>query len=342
LHHNLAWETGDLVSLKPGIEIVIMAHDRQVETLRAVDAIKKIDFGVPTYITVSDNPTSKELIVTGLPADIKHVIRDPCMTANEHAKTIWGEFESEWTLLTHDDDELLPALGRIFIQFSGNPDVSVITGLSEIINKDGNTIQEIGYESRLASAGLFQKLSEPRFDLAEHLFDLGSLFPASAIIIRGNHGIDFANWNVDFELAGDLAHSMYAALEGAVVFEGREPVMKYHLHGGNSVLTSGAAGGLMADFTVTRLQFLMDNPEWATAARKLKITKGALIGRILANAFHLDKRYRNIAKYVHQANKATGNAAAFSICLIPLPLGVLKPLVRFLMWRRLGVRRVRL
>ena len=333
---------GELVTLKPGLEIVVMAHDRQAEVLRAVRALKEIDFGVPTYITVSDNPSSKEFILTGLPNDVKHVIRNPCMTANEHARTIWGEFECEWTLLTHDDDELLPALGQVFRQFSRNPGVSLITGLSEIINSQGETIRDAGYESRLIAADLFQKLSEDRLDLAQRLFDLGSLFPASAIIMRGDHKIDFANWNTDFELAGDLAHSMYAAQQGAVVFEGREPVMKYHIHGGNSVLTSGAAGGLMADFAVTRLHFLIENPDWVTQTRKISLTKSAIIGRVLAKAFHLEKRYSNVAKYVREANRITNNAAAYPICLIPIPLGLFKPLVRFLMWRRLGVSRIKL
>lgn len=330
------------MTLKPGIEIVIMAHDRQMETLRAVTALRAIDFGVPTAIKVSDNPSSEASVVKGLPSDIEHIVRSPCLSANDHAKKIWSEFGYEWTLLTHDDDELLPALGEIFRRFSKFDNVSVITGLSEIINKDGNTIREIGYENRLAAAGLLGQLSTERNDLAQELFDLGSLFPASAIIMRGNHKIDFANWNTDFELAGDLAHSMYAAQEGAVVFEGRTPVMKYHLHGGNSVLTSGAAGGLMADFTVTRLQFLIDNPDWCTPQRKIKVTKGALIGRVLAKSFHLDTRYRNVNLYVKAANKITKNQAAFRICLVPLPLGALKPLIRFLMWRRLGVRRIKL
>jgi hypothetical protein len=330
------------MSLKPGIQIVIMAHDRQMETLRAVKALEGIDFGLPTFITVSDNASSSDSIVKGLPSDVNHIVRSPCLTANEHAKKIWSEFNCEWTLLTHDDDELLPALGDLFREFSANENVSVITGLSEIINKDGDSVREYGYENRLRAADLWGKLSEERRDLAGKLFDLGSLFPASAIIMRGNHGIDFANWNNDFELAGDLAHSMYAAQEGGVAFEGRKPVMKYHLHGGNSVLTSGAAGGLMADFSVTRLQFLIDNNDWCSQDRKIRVTKGALLGRLLAKSFHLDSRYKNVKKYVKEANKVTQNRAAYRICIVPLPLGILKPLVRYLMWRRLGVRRFKL
>lgn len=330
------------VNLKPGLEIVVMAHDRQMETLRAVKALKGIDFGMETYITVSDNPSSKDSIVMNLPGDVKHLIRAHPLTANEHLKVIWSEFQCEWILLTHDDDELLPALGNLFREHSSDPDVSVITGLSEIVNHDGESIRDAGYENRLRAADLFGKKSEKRLDLAQHLFDLGSLFPASAIIMRGGHHIDFANWNTDFELAGDLAHSIYAAQQGAVTFEGREPVMKYHIHGGNSVFTSGAAGGLMADFTVTRLNFLIENPEWANASRKMRLTKSAIVGRILAKAFHLNQRYQNVSRYLSKANKVTQNGAAFRIALIPIPLLFLKPLVRFLMWRRLGVRRIKL
>ena len=73
---------------KKGIEIVVMSHDRQVETLRAVAAIKKIDFGVPTTIVVSDNPSTERNIVQGLPADVKHIVRSPCVSSNEHLSLI--------------------------------------------------------------------------------------------------------------------------------------------------------------------------------------------------------------------------------------------------------------
>ena len=328
-------------SFTHGIEVVIMAHDRPVETLRAVRAIQKIDFGIPCRIVVSDNPTSPESQVIGLPVDVVHILRSPCVSANEHLSLVWKDFSYEWTLLTHDDDELLPSLGDFFKESHHKPGVTVITGMSRIISPEGSEIRDKGYESRLQQAGLIGRKSQSKNELHNHLFDLGSLFPASAIIIK-NGSTDFSNWNNDYALAGDLAHSLKASLSGGVCFQGEMPIMNYYLHGGNSVYTSGAAGGLLADFCITRFDFLLQHPEWANDKRKKQLSKSALAARILAKSFHLSTRYKNVKKYGQRANNFTEGKSVFSIALLPMPVGPFKPLVRFLMWRRIGVRRVKL
>jgi hypothetical protein len=318
-----------------------MSHDRQIETLRAVTAIKKIDFGTPTKIVVSDNPSTEENIVQGLPADVEHIVRFPCVSSNEHLSLIWKDFSYEWTLLTHDDDELLPALGDYFRENSHKPEVTLITGLSRIISPEGSEIRDSGYESRLIAADLYNQDSQTTNTLHNYLFDLGSLFPASAMIIK-NGTVDFSVWNNDYALAGDIAHSLKASLSGTTCFQGKTPIMNYYLHGGNSVYTSGAAGGLMSDFCITRFDFLIQHPNWASPKRKIQLSKASLAARILAKSFHLTSRYENVKEYSKRANKTTGGRAVFRIAMIPLYLGPLQPLVRYLMWRRLGVRRVKL
>ena len=324
-----------------GLEIVVMAHDRQEETLRAVRALKAIDFGIPTRIVVSDNASNVDNVVVGLPPDVDHIIRTPCVSPNEHLMLIWKEFTFEWTLVTHDDDEMLPAFGEFFRQNREKSEVTVITGLSRIISQDGLEISDQGYENRLKKAGLFGNITQSTAELHNYLFDFGSLFPASAIIIR-NGAIDFSTWNNNYALAADVAHSMKASLSGHVCFQGETPIMNYYLHGNNSVYSSSAAGGLMADFCITRFDFLTRYPEWASRERMKRLTKATLVARILAKSFHLDERYFNVAKYAREANRKSNNQAVNPIALIPLPLGILKPIVRFLMWRRLGVRRITL
>ena len=96
----------------PGISVVIMAHERQEETLRAVQALLKVDFGSSTEIVVSDNPSTPEKIIKNLPPQIVHRVRNPSGESLWHANQILQELDHEWTLLTHDDDEILPHLGE--------------------------------------------------------------------------------------------------------------------------------------------------------------------------------------------------------------------------------------
>jgi hypothetical protein len=145
--------------------------------------------------------------------------------------------------------------------------------------------------------------------------------------------------NPDFDLAGDLAHSMALAKNAKVIFDGSSYVMNYHIHGANSVFTSRAAGGLMADFTIVRLSEAVRNGLEITTDRKKMLVKAIIVSRILAKAFHLNERYSNINLYTKKFNQAFPQNKINSFILLPIPLGPLKILVRRLMWKRLGVNR---
>lgn len=327
-----------LNKFKSGMQIVIMAHHRQKETIRAVAAIKKVDFGCKTEIVVSDNATTPEFVIKDLPSDVIHKIRIPSGDSLWHANEILQEVDHEWTLLTHDDDEMLPALGEVFKRFYDDPEVMMITGRSQIVVNGVNTIDQ-GYFNRLKAAKLFESLTEPRSDLYECLFDIGSLFPASAMIVRTTHLKKIAHINSDYDLAGDLAHSMGISYNAKVVFEGNIDVMRYHIHGANSVFSPQAAGGLMADFTIVRLNEAVIRDIEITRDRKLMLTKSILISRLLARAFHLNARDQNIKLYTRKFNATHPNKRISRMLLIPIPLGPVKILIRRLMWKRLGVNR---
>jgi hypothetical protein len=315
-----------------------MAHHRQEETLRAVRALSKVDFGCETEIVVSDNPDSPEKVIKNLPPHIVHRVRNPPGESLWHANKIIQEIDHEWTLLTHDDDEMLPHLGDLFQQHYLDPEVMMITGKSRIIS-NGVEVQDKGYLSRLERAGLIAPAPVSRTDLFDALFDIGPLFPASAMIVRTEFLSSRVALNLDFDLAGDLAHSMALAYNSKIIFDSSACVMNYHLHGGNSVSTARAAGGLMADFTIVRLSEAVRHNLTITNSRRRMLIKAVVVSRILAKAFHLDGRYNNLRTYVTEFNKKFPKSKVFDICLIPLPLGPLKIVIRRLMWRRLGVKR---
>ena len=322
----------------PGISVVIMAHERQEETLRAVQALLKVDFGSSTEIVVSDNPSTPEKIIKNLPPQIVHRVRNPSGESLWHANQILQELDHEWTLLTHDDDEILPHLGELFRIYKTDPEVMVITGKSRILVNNIET-QDKGYIARLDRAGLLAPNPLGRTDLFDALFDIGPLFPASAMLVRTDFLRTRSTINSDFDLAGDLALSMAIAKDAKVIFDGSSYVMNYLIHGGNSVFTSRAAGGLMADFTILRLSEAARYNLEITRDRKKMLIKAILISRILAKAFHLDARYRNVLVYSKKFNRVFPEHRFNFMLLVPIPLGPLKILVRRLMWKRLGVNR---
>jgi hypothetical protein len=323
---------------KPGISVVIMAHERQDETLRAVDAILNVDFGCETEIVVSDNPSSPDKAIKNLPSQVIHKVRNPSGDSVWHANRIFQELDHEWTLLTHDDDEMLPYIGELFRKFNSDTQTVVITGKSRIIVNGAETIDK-GYNTRLSRAQLDGSSPVSRTDLFNSLFDIGPLFPASAMIVRTDHLRKHSNINSDYNLAGDLALSMAFANNAKVVFDGSTYVMNYHIHGGNSVFSAAAAGGLMADFTIVRLSKAVINNIEITAFRHAMLIKAVIVSRILAKSFHLNERYSNVRSYAIEFNKKFPEHKIRGIYLLPIPLGPLKPITRRLMWKRLGVDR---
>lgn len=325
--------------MKPGIQIFIMAHHRQDETIRAIEALEKVDFGIPAEIVLSDNPESPEFIIKGVPKNVIHRIRNPSGGSLWHATQIFQELEYEWTLLTHDDDEILPSLGTLFREHYSDPTIGVITGLSQIVGLNGENTFDEGYENRLIGAKLLGQEPSSRNDLSKYLFGLGPIFPASAMIVRTSLLRNSHKLNPDFELAGDLAFSLQVADQASVIFEGRWPIMNYHMHGGNSVFSREAAGGLMSDFTIVRLDYISNSTLEMTPEIKKMLTNAVIASRILSKSFQLSERYLNVIKYAKSASQQRGEKVVFWYSLLPIPLGVLKPIVRRLMWRRLGIKR---
>lgn len=250
-----------MLEFNPGLDVLIASRDRPTETLRAIQAIRQINFGVKTRIIVSDNASSQLTVLTDLPPDVIHIIRTPCDAA-EHFNLILGEFSSAWVLMTHDDDILLPALGDVFREAIQNPGIDVVSGRSELVDKDGHVFIDTSYEQRLSRAGLVtdaECILLHNFD--ELLFDYGTLLPASAIIFKATSFPKGLKVNLDVGYADDLDRSFLLAKDSAILFSGFTPVMRYNLHGGNSVFDSRLPFILPSEGLICRLSFALGNPQ---------------------------------------------------------------------------------
>jgi len=318
-----------------GLEIIVMSRERPRELTRALKALEKVNFGANTRIRVSDNPSIPEKAIAYLSPNIAHTIRDPSGPSLWHLNQIISEATYEWTLITHDDDEILPILGELFQKYRDDLRVSLISGMSRILGESGQDVSNDKYEERLRIAGLKTNCSQIKTQLDEMLFDLGSLFPASAMIIRSSVLRRMFPIPSEIDLASDLAMSLMATDSLGVIFEGNEPVMNYHLHGGNSVFSIAAMGGLMSDLTNTRLKYLSTHPGILNKNRKKLLTRAVVISKVTTNAFNMTEKYGYLTKSIVAVRLSTGLIPIYWPGRIPIRLGPLKPLARWFIIRRL-------
>ncbi len=267
------------------LHIVIMARERQAEVLRAISAIGNVDFGMKTRLTVSDNASTPEKALKNLPDGIEHVVRNPSGDTYWHFNKIISEFDSDWALITHDDDELLPEFGAFFRKHSSNQNVNVISGRSRILNAEGLEISSKDYEARLESAGLVSNETKLVEDFPELLFRYGSLFPASAIAVRTGTLRSMPIMTTETGLAYDLAYSFRISSRAGVFFEGSKPIMNYYIHGGNSVFSSEAFSGLHFDLLIARLESIKLGIVKPSFLKYLKLLADSVKARLISFSF---------------------------------------------------------
>jgi hypothetical protein len=297
-----------MLEFNPGIDIYIASRDRPFETNRAIQALKAVDFGVKTRIIVSDNASSPSSVLTDLPEGVIHLVRQPC-GAQEHFNLVIGELNCEWFLFTHDDDEMLPALGKLFRESILIPEVNVISGRSQITNKDGVAIIDHIYEDRLEKAGMLTQESKSIYNFLELLFDYGTLFPASAIILKSALISHKFALNPDTHYAGDLEYSLEVARHSVVRYQGIEPVMKYHLHGGNSVFDSNLPFVMPSQTLICRIQEMIKNPDLINELRISRLKNDYRRAALLAFEAGETKQLEILMKYVAEFH------STFNICL---------------------------
>ena len=318
------------------LHIVIMARERQTEVLRAISAIRNVDFGMKTRITVSDNASIPEKALKNLPPDIEHVIRIPSGDTFWHFNKIISEFNSDWALITHDDDELLPEFGAFFRKHSSNENVNVISGRSRILNTEGLEILSKDYETRLESAGLVTNETKLVENFPELLFRYGSLLPASAIAVRAETLRDMPIMTTETGLAYDLAYSFRISNRAGVFFEGKKPIMNYYIHGGNSVFSSEAFSGLHFDLLIARLESIKLGIVKPSFIKYLKLLNQSLKARLISFSFGNIEKVAFYDFYVGRERKSIPFGFIFTISRFNFRFKTLFKFIRNTLERRVS------
>lgn len=290
-------------SFNSGLDVYIASRDRPGETLRAIRALQLVDFGVSTRIIVSDNASSPEMVLSNLPEGVLHCIRESC-DAQTHFNQIVSELNSEWVLITHDDDEILPALGELFKIARMDSEVNIISGRGRIIDRNGTEVIDQHYESRLRRANLLGDGSVSINNFDQLLFDFGTLFPASAIILKSSLVMEGYELNPDTNYAGDLEYAFSISRGSTVRFRGSEPIMNYHLHGGNSVFNSELPFVLPSQTLICRISELLVNPSLFNSSRLIRLKRDLLRAAILAYESGEVEQFTTLMKYVNEFEKS--------------------------------------
>lgn len=291
---------------RPNLEIVIMSHERPEFLKRALAALVKIDFGQIPKITVSDNPSEPSKRVSReIVGGFNYILREG-LGATSHLNQIISEISSEWVLITHDDDEILPLMGDLFKEYSSNPKIGMITGRSLILNSSGDIVRNNAYESRLRKSELNTTHSHPKNNLFWYLFDLGSLFPASAMIIRNEIYKNIQEINPDVNLASDYSLSLKTVKSNNIIFEGVNPVMRYWLHGDNSVYSDEAISSLRSELTIAKIDVITNSEFNLSIKRNLTLSKQIFQSVILLNVHHEYEKLATLNRYISRYKNLKG------------------------------------
>ena len=269
----------------PGIEIVIMARDRPEYLRKAMDAIEKIDFGVPAHLVISNNSaTCAPLIdVDETKWEIRN--REQNLDPHTHFAYIVAESKFEWSCITHDDDELLPHFGKLFRNYHANSEVRFISGLSSIVNLSVDSSANVGYQNRIARSGITEELQYRCSDFLLAQFKVGSLLPFSAIAVRTeylcipNNETGFAG---DYYFAMAICSRKVSRVESSLVYDSLNPIINYNLHEEQDSQNTRMRYEMPILSAICRFQILDKNRELVEDISFLKLILQSLYGIRLA------------------------------------------------------------
>jgi hypothetical protein len=273
------------MTFTPGIEIVIMARDRPEYLRKAMDAIEKIDFGIPTHLVISNNSATCaplfDVDETKWEIRNRHQNLDP----HTHYAYIVAESKFEWSCITHDDDELLPHFGKLFRCYHAIPEVRFISGSTAIRNLRIDPSASVGYQNRIARSGITKELSYSCADFLLAQFNVGSLLPLSAIAVRTEYLIAPKNifrFAFDYYFAMAIAHRKQDETHNSLIYDSLNPVINYNLHEAQDSQNIRMRYEMPILSAMCRFQILEENRELLENISFLKLIMQSLYGIRLA------------------------------------------------------------
>jgi hypothetical protein len=216
-----------------GIEIIIMTRDRPEYLKRAVQAINNIEFGPGAQLVISNNSAKGAAIEVPKEGNWSVRNRNYPLTIHEHFGKIISEVTHEWVCITHDDDELLPHFGELFLKFFKDNQIRIISGLTEIKNSEFDPRATAGYQKRIQKSGVTKSLEYACSDFLSLQLKYGSLFPFSAIAMRTSYikkTIEKFSFAADYFFAMMICEDNFTREANKLIYDSLNPVIKYQLH----------------------------------------------------------------------------------------------------------------
>lgn len=129
--------------MKKQIQVFILSYNRSSYLREALNSVLSQTFISMIDVMVSDNSTNDDvqrMMNTEYPA-IRYVMRKPSLPPDQHFKVVIGEVTSQYYMIFHDDDIMLPNMVEsLYIMISNKPTV-VAVGANSLQLHDNRVIQ---------------------------------------------------------------------------------------------------------------------------------------------------------------------------------------------------------
>ena len=133
--------------------VYILTHNRPNDILRSLNSVRKQDFPNLKIVVSdnSDNDTTTELLKDLIRSDarINYIRRGKeCSSANAHFNYILATNTSEYFMLFHDDDEMLPNMVSALYEYLFTHDEISAVGCSGYLNINGKNTKKKMFVSK--------------------------------------------------------------------------------------------------------------------------------------------------------------------------------------------------
>ena len=266
-----------------GIEIVILTRNRPDFLENAIKAIDVIAFTLPVHLVISNNAMS--VLLTPLKTSKHWEIRERKSDLNphEHFNRVVLEAKYEWTLITHDDDEILQNFADQFAVYNEREDVRFVSGLSRIKNLEYQPDAINWYHKRLFKAGITDSYEYKCKDFLKMQLQAGSVLPFSGVAVRTKVLHHFNTMQSVFGFAADYYFAMAICqpsreLPDLAIFDSKKPVINYFLHAGQDSANSRMKYELPILTEMCKFEILENNKVLQSRSAILKLMGNLAVG----------------------------------------------------------------
>ena len=210
----------------PKIQVYIITYNRPNTLVKAIDSVLRQTYP-NVELVVSDNSTNDETY-NALSSSVawghyKYIRRNPSVSGVEHLRVALSEAKTDYFMVFHDDDEMLPNMvEELYKAISQNDSYSAAGANARII--------KYGREAHLAFENENSVLINGEALIQR--YNIGSIAPFPSYMY---HRAVIAEIRPDYKSKGgkycDVSFLYDICNRGPIVYVG-EPLMKYYMHEG--------------------------------------------------------------------------------------------------------------